>query len=1186
MENNIATSKEMKEYFKYIEKYLESSYLLANKARKRGFDPSLEVEIPVASNMAERVEKLIGILAPEIVGNGIPERIIELEKVYNKLDWRVAFTISLEVAEEKFCKFENKQKAIETGLRIGFAYVTTGVVASPVEGFTKLTLPKRKSDGKEYFCLYFSGPVRSAGGTAASVFVLLSDYVRKKLGYAKYDPTEKESKRAVTELRDYHERVTNLQYFPSDMETEFMAAHMPIQISGDPTEKMDVSNYKDLDRIETNRIRGGFCLVMGECLAQKAKKYAAKLTEWGSDFEMEDWDFIQDFVKLQKKIKAGKQSKKESDEKITADYTFIKDMVAGRPVLTYPNEKGGLRLRYGRSRNTGLSCAAIHPATMKLLNGYIGVGTQLKMERPGKGTALSVTDYIEGPIAKLKNGEVVFVETEEIADNIKDDVQEILFLGDILVNYGDFFDRAHSLVPVGYCEEWWIKELKNKEKDNTKISELTKIELPLINKLFMDPIKTKITPLQAQNISIKLNIPFHPKFTYHWEDISPKEFLFLIEWLTRSVIKRNEDKIILPISNNDQEVTEKRILEKLGVPHKYVTKEHIILEGNWAKAFLINLGLETNEDNLKKLVGKVSESKSILTILNKVSSVKLRNKSGTIIGARMGRPEKAKIRKLTGSPHSLFPVGEEGGRLKSFESALEKNQITENFPIRKCTHCNNDTVYNLCENCGKETEKLFYCRECNSEYTADYCKIHKIELKSFKRKSIDISKYYFSTKKKLKLTQMPKLIKGIKETTNEEHIPENLTKGVLRSIHNLFVNKDGTIRYDMTELPLTHFNAEEIGTSIEKLKELGYSLDIYGNEIVNDSQIIELKPQDVVLASCDKAMEGGADHILYRVANFVDDLLNKFYGIDKFYNLKSKKDLVGHLILSLAPHTSAGIIGRIIGFSKTQGCYAHPLWHSAQRRDCDGDENGIMLLMDGLLNFSKHFLPNRRGSTQDAPLVLTSKLIPTEVDDMVFNMDVVSEYPLEFYDACMEYKMPWEVPIERLNDRLETEKQFEKYWYTHETSSINQGIVHSAYKSLPSMQEKVLGQMDIAEKVRAVYEADVARLIIEKHFIRDIKGNLRKFSMQQFRCVGCNTKYRRPPLKGNCLKCGGKIILTISEGSVVKYLKPSLDLANKYDIPEYLKQTLQITKDRIESVFGKELERQEGLTNWFTQNKK
>ena len=237
--------------------------------------------------------------------------------------------------------------------------------------------------------------------------------------------------------------------------------------------------------------------------------------------------------------------------------------------------------------------------------------------------------------------------------------------------------------------------------------------------------------------------------------------------------------------------------------------------------------------------------------------------------------------------------------------------------------------------------------------------------------------------------------------------------------------------------------------------------------------------------------------------------------------------------------------------------------------------------MDALLNFSRKLLPGHRGARQDAPLVLTIKLIPKEVDDMVFDMDVVWKYPLEFYEAAEEWKEPWDIKLEQLKDRLDTEKQYEGIGFTHSISDINLGVICSAYKKLPTMQEKVYGQMELANKIRAVDENDVARLVIERHFIRDIKGNLRKFSQQQFRCVKCNEKYRRPPLVGQCTKCGGRIIFTIAEGTIIKYMEPALSLADKYDIPVYLKQTLNLTQNMIESVFGKDPEKQEGLGRWF-----
>jgi DNA polymerase II large subunit len=382
-------------------------------------------------------------------------------------------------------------------------------------------------------------------------------------------------------------------------------------------------------------------------------------------------------------------------------------------------------------------------------------------------------------------------------------------------------------------------------------------------------------------------------------------------------------------------------------------------------------------------------------------------------------------------------------------------------------------------------------------------------------------------------------------------------------------------------MPLTHFKPKEIGTSIEKLKEIGYLKDIHGKALENENQILELKTQDIILPASQESPDLGCDIIMMRVANMCDEMLETIYGLEPFYNVKTREDLVGHLALALAPHTSAGVVTRIIGFSQTQGFLAHPMIHAATRRDCDGDECSISLLMDCLINFSRQYLPNHTGATQDAPLVLTSQVNPSEVDDMIFDVDTVWRYPLEFYEACLEYKMPGEVQIETLRKRLNTPGQYEGWGFTHDTSNFNIGVRCSAYKTLPSMEDKLKGQMELAEKIRAVDESDVARLVIEKHFIRDIKGNLRKFSTQEFRCVKCNEKFRRPPLAGKCSVCGGKIIFTISEGSVIKYLEPSISLAEKYKVPNYLKQSLELVKRQIEDVFGKDKEKQEGLGKWF-----
>ncbi len=1168
---SLVLSPAMQAYFTQLDVGVQAAYIAANSAREKGFDPELTVAIPLAKNMAERVEGLVSVVCPQIKNSGLSQRIEALEQQYGSQDWRVAFLISLEVAQTKFCTFKDQREALEVGLRVGLAYLTNGVVASPLEGLIRLELKKRNDGQGEFFSLYFGGPIRSAGTTATCIFIAVCDYVRLKMGYAVYDPTPDEIKRTFSELEYFHERVANLQYFPSEPETEFMTQYLPVQIDGDASEEIEVPNYKDLPRVTTNFLRNGFCLVMAEGLCQKMAKFWGKYSKWYKEFGMDHWTFAEEFVKMQKDIKAKGVAKKDPNVKVLPDFTFIKDLVGGRPVLGHPLARGAFRLRYGRTRTSGFSSDSIHPATMHTLDGYIAIGTQLKLERPKKSTVINGCDTIEGPIVKLANGSVLFLETTEEAKQVNKDVVEIIYAGDLLVNYGDFLNRGHVLLPPGYCEEWWALELQKVVPEDQRAS------IPFLS----DPLHIKPSCLEAYHLSLLYKVPFHPRYTAHWVDLSLVQFRALLQWVERGVLK--DDKFILPYPAEDPTLVDaKRALELAGLPHKVIQQEYVVLEGDWVTALRIQLGFFEKPFDLVTAVKIIEEKPEALALelVQALSLVSLRDKSGFFIGSRMGRPEKAKMRKMIGDPHGLFPVGAEGGRMRSFQSCLDVGKIHGQFPLYLCLNCQKETIYSICHLCRSPTEKRLHCETCGTIVTP--CE-HRP--KSFIEFDLPIQEYFTSAMKLARLQHTPELIKGVRGVSNREHTPEHLLKAILRAHHKVCVNKDGTTRYDMTEMTITHFKPKEIGTSVERLIQLGYTTDTFGKPLTSEDQVLELRCQDLILPACPDSLEEGADEILFRVANFLDDLLEKLYGQPRFYNLQSKKDLVGHLAIGLSPHTSAGIVVRIIGFSKTQGMFAHPYLHSIMRRDCDGDEAGVMLLMDALLNFSPKLLSQHRGATQDEPLVLTSSLIPKEIDDMTFDMDIVWGYPLEFYELCLQYRHASEIKIETVRPRLNTPGQYEGFGYTHETSDLNAGVRCSWYKVIPTMEEKVMGQMRLAEKLRAVNKADVARLIIERHFMRDIKGNLRKFSQQEFRCVECNEKFRRPPLRGSCTECGGKILFTISEGSIIKYLEPSLSLAEKYELPAYLRQTLELTKQRIELNFGKDKYRQEGLGKWFSGEK-
>lgn len=1129
----------IKQYFKNIQKEVEKSYDLGKRARAKGLDPVAEVEIPIATSLAEKAIGLISSLYPQIGDKKVVQRILELEKKYGSLDPGVGLSIAEEIAREKFCKFKNHEEAIEAGARVAIAYMTLGVVSSPIEGFVNFEISKTK-EGEDYFVVNYAGPIRSAGGTEAAFSLVVLDYLRELFGYARYDPSEEEIKRGIHESYMYHERVTNLQYLPTEKELEFLMRHVPVQIAGDASVEMEVYNYKDLPRVKTNFMRSGFCLTLCEGLALKAPKVLRrikKLKEKG--FKLSDWGWLEKFVELQDKLKKSKN--RGSD----AGAVYIKDLVAGRPVFSHPSMSGGFRLRYGRCRNTGYSALGLNPATMRVCSDFISVGAQLKIEKPTKGCTIASCTSIDGPIVRLRSGSVKKIKNEGEIEKLRD-IEEIIYLGDLLVPYGDYLNRNHVLNRAGYVEQYWLAELKNKGgKSDLKISFENALEL-----------------------SKKYDLSLHPDFIFYWSEIDKDGFFGLIDWISRGKIR--EGKLVLSYSKSDGErfAKGKRALELIGCEHEVIMDNVVLGEGN-TRALMFNLGIESGEDLEEKfdlISMKAKGSDDVLDIINSLSKLRIRDKSGTFIGARMGKPDKAKLRKLTGSPHVLFPVGEEGGRLRSFQSALDAGSIRAEFPNYYCGNCKKDSVYSKCRECGEICEKI----EENGF--------------RFSERKIDIRDYFEQAKKitGVRIEDIP-IVKGVRGTSNRDHNCEHLAKGILRAKYNLNVNKDGTIRYDINEMPLTHFKAKEIGTSIKRLKELGYERDVDGKELESEEQILEIFPHDVVLPASPESIDERADDVFLRISNFVDDELERVYGLERFFKAQKKEDIIGVLLGCMAPHNCAAVVGRLIGFSKTQSFLASPYMHAAMRRDCDGDEAAVMLLLDMLLNFSKSFLPAHRGGTQDAPLVLNCYIRAGEVDDMIFDIDVSKEIPLELYNAAEKEESPYNVKMEQIKNRLGSNREFSDLHCSYDTDDINLGPLCSAYKTLPSMEEKVGAQMELCKKIRAVDTSDVARLTIERHFLRDIRGNLRKFSMQGFRCVNCNAKYRRSPLSGNgrCARCGGKIIFTVSEGSILKYMKPALELANKYSVGNYLLESLELTEMYINSIFGKEKEKQESLGKWF-----
>ncbi|MGB9634992.1 MAG: DNA polymerase II large subunit [Candidatus Micrarchaeia archaeon] len=1106
---NDARAQFIDEYFLLLKEKVNNALSVAREARAKHFDYCDDIEITLSPDVAGRVE---GIVGPKGIAGEIRKLLTE-----KKQRDEIAFEIARKIATGEFKAGHSVEERLEQAIRTGVAILTDGVLVAPTEGISAVRIEKNP-DGSSYFAMYFSGPIRSAGGTAAALCVVLGDYVRSLAGIGDYIATETELMRYVEEINLYDSRCARLQYKPSDDDIKWIFRNCKVCINGDPTEEVEVSVYRDLERMKTNRVRGGVALVSCEGIAQKARKVLKVTKKYNLD-----WDWLEKLVK---------EKKKEDKIEIKPDDTFLDGLVTGRPVFAYPSRLGGFRLRYGRTRYTGIAAKAIHPATMFLLDSFPALGTQLKIERPGKGAVVTPCDTIMGPIVRLKNGDVVYIENSRMAQELSSNVEKILFLGDMLVSYGDFLKSNHVLLPSPFVEEWW--DLLANEKG-----------------IVSRPKSSR----EAFQVSRDTGLPLYPKYLFFWNEISIEELVYLVDVLLNSKIEFDWFELKQILIKMDERA--KDVLERLGVPHK-VCDGNIVVDSENAYTLLSTIGLLQHDNSIsrERFDSARNNNTDVCSILSRASGVEIRRKSTYYIGARMGRPEKADERAMVGSVNGLFPISELGGKNRSVITAVKSNYSTRlNVDIveLKCTKCGNITFRPVCERCNSLI--MFDV----SSITHSNRAINLKELYEHACKSLDVSPEEF------------RLVKGL---TNSTKIPEPIEKGILRAIHNVTVFKDGTCRFDSTDVPVTHFKPKEIGVSVEKLIELGYKYDADGRPLEHDEQVIELMPQDVILSE-------NASGFMVRVAQFVDDLLIRFYGMKPFYNVKDKSDLIGHLVITLSPHTSAGVLGRLIGFVKGRIGLSHPYVICARRRNADGDEDSVMLLMDAFLNFSKLYLPETRGATMDAPLVLTTVVDPMEIDDEAHAMEVVDGYTLEFYNATQEYVPPGKVVVETVEKRLGKKDVFYGIKYTHEVNDIGDSPVYSEYVQLGTMKEKLDRQFELCSKIRAVDIKDNAARLLSSHFIPDIYGNLRSFSRQSFRCGNCNASYRRVPLRGSCEKCGGRLLLTINKGGIEKYIDLAKYLIRKYDLPPYTMQRLEQVEKEIESIFEDETKKQSSLAQFL-----
>jgi DNA polymerase II large subunit len=1127
-------------YLKYVEmmeSHLQQLYAISNSARSKGLDPSLTTECVLAKDIADLVEGLVG---PKAVALSIRDFSTKMQRE------EIAFKIAEEIINGKYGPMD-PEVAAEQAIRTALAIFTEGLTAAPIQGVAHVKI-KTNLDKTRYLAIYFAGPIRSAGGTDQALTLVVGDFVRRLLSLDRYKPTPEEVSRFIEELRLYERSIGRFQYHISDEELRKAFDYLPVEVTGTESDPIEVSSFRNLPRVETNRVRGGALRVVNDGIVGRAPKVLVIIEKLG----FQGWDWLREFRKKSEKKSAG----------------FMDDVIAGRPIFSFPSRRGGFRLRYGRSRNTGLSAVGIHPATMLVVGNFLAAGTQLRLELPGKGGVTMPVDSLEPPVVLLKDGSVLRVTTENFK-SIKTEISKILFLGDILISYGDFLYTNKTLCPSGYVEEWWSQDLRKTCTDPGFDLEAASIKAGIdpgkIRRLIKNAQAEKPTVSEAIVISQTFELPLYPGSTLFWSNLdSLDNVIWLKDWLEGAEISRDANTGYRVLGEKQQPIVE--ILRKIYLPHKIVNGK-IVIEGENAHAFIFSLGYSTS----RKLDRPFE---SVLQALSYLSGVEIKSKAPSFVGARMGRPEKAKRREMKPLVHVLFPVGLAGGTHRDLVEAGRKGPVFIEAVKRKCPNCKSFSFRVKCNECNCETILERNCPRCGKPLKEDYCSTCKSSAVNFQKQPINFKDLIETGSLSLGMPS-PKILRGVKGLTNLDKTPEIIEKGLLRARHDLSVYKDGTIRFDATNAPLTHIKPGEIGVSVEKLRSLGYLSDIFGRPLTEPDQVCELRIQDVVIP------KRAAEYFL-QIANFLDDLLAKVYDLPRFYNVKVPEDLVGHLIMGLAPHTCVAILGRVVGFTDLSICYAHPVWHSAKRRDCDGDEDTVMLGLDVLLNFSKKYLPAQIGGIMDAPLLLIPFVNTKEVQRQAHDFDVDPEYPIEFYEKTLEKAEAKQVSpmMDVISHRLGTNAQYEGFNFTNPVSNVNMGNAESSYKQFRSMTEKLKLQLELGERIDAVDVRQVALKVLNTHFIRDIAGNLRAFSTQGFRCKSCNKHFRRLPLRGRCPTCGGQLTLTVYRGGIEKYLAAAQLLVDKYGLPKYYTQRLTLIKGEIVTMFDNKKAKQMCLTEF------
>ena len=122
--------------------------------------------------------------------------------------------------------------------------------------------------------------------------MLIADQIRKVANVDKYiaNSYDDETGRFVEELRIYEREVGNFQFKILDEDVIKCINNLPVELDGVDTDPVEVVGHREMNRISTDRVRGGALRVMNDGLIGRSRKLL-KIVEI---LKLDGWNWLND----------------------------------------------------------------------------------------------------------------------------------------------------------------------------------------------------------------------------------------------------------------------------------------------------------------------------------------------------------------------------------------------------------------------------------------------------------------------------------------------------------------------------------------------------------------------------------------------------------------------------------------------------------------------------------------------------------------------------------------------------------------------------------------------------------------------------------------------------------------------------------------------------------------------------